>query len=116
MGHISHDDLCMMVKDGIVNGIDLDMDSKPEFCNVCIKAKVTQKPFLKKSMSNRVKAYGDKVSTDVWRPAQVESLGGKWYYNLFQNKHLQEEKVYFMCHKSESLDYYKHYKAWAKVQ
>ena len=54
------------MKEGIVEGIDLDMDSKLEFCDVCVKAKATQKPFPKKSMSDRVKAYGDKVSTDVW--------------------------------------------------
>ena len=41
MGHINHDDLCTMVKEGIVEGIDLDMDSKPEFCDVCIKVKAT---------------------------------------------------------------------------
>jgi GAG-pre-integrase domain len=116
MGHINHDDLRTMVKDGIVEGIDLDMDSKPEFCDVCVKAKATQKPFPKKSTSDRVKAYGDKVSTDVWGPAQVESLDGKRYYNLFQDKHSHKEKVYFMHHKSESLDYYKRYEAWAKVQ
>ena len=53
---------------------------------------------------------------DVWGPAQVESLGGKRYYNLFQDKHSHKEKVYFMHQKYESLDYYKHYEAWAKVQ
>ena len=74
------------------------------------------KNFLKKSTSDRVKAYGDKVSADVWRLAQVGSLGKKQYYNLFQDKHLHKEKVYFMCHKSKSLDYYKWYEAWAKVQ
>ena len=116
MGHINHDDLCTVVKDGTVEGIDLNMDSKPEFCNVCIKAKAAQKPFPKKITSDRVKAYNDKVSKNVWRPAQVESLGGKWYYDLFWDKHLHKEKVYFMHHKSESLDYYKCYKAWAKVQ
>ena len=41
MGHINHDDLCTMVKEGIVEGIDLDMESKPDFCDVCVKAKVT---------------------------------------------------------------------------
>ena len=87
MGHINHDDLRTMVKNGIVEGIDLDMDSRLEFCDVCIKAKVTRKPFPKKSTSDRVKAYGDKVSADVWGPAQVESLGGKRYYSLFQDKH-----------------------------
>jgi hypothetical protein len=41
MGYINHNDLRTMVKDGIVKGIDLDMDSKPEFYDVCVKAKAT---------------------------------------------------------------------------
>jgi Reverse transcriptase (RNA-dependent DNA polymerase)/gag-polypeptide of LTR copia-type/GAG-pre-integrase domain len=116
MGHINHDDLRKMVKEGIVEGINLDMDSKPEFCDVCVQAKATRKPFPKKSTSDRVKAYGDKVTADVWGPAQVESLGGKRYYNLFQDKHSHEERIYFMRNKSESLDYYKRHEAWVKVQ
>ena len=116
MGHINHDDLRTMVKEGIVEGIDLDMDSKPDFCDVCVKAKAARKPFPKKSTSDRVKAYGDKVTADVWGPAQVESLGGKRYYSLFQDKHSHEEKIYFMRQKSETLDYYQRYEAWAKVQ
>ena len=116
MGHINHDDLRTMVKDGIVEGIDLDMDSKPDFCEVCVKAKAARKPFPKKSTSERAKAYGDKVSADVWGPAQVESLGGKRYYSLFQDKHSHEERIYFMRQKSETLDYYRRYEAWVKVQ
>jgi len=41
MGHINHDDLHKMVLKGMVSGIELDKDSKPKFCDVCIKSKVT---------------------------------------------------------------------------
>lgn len=116
MGHINHDDLRKMVKEGIVEGIDLDMDSKPEFCDVCVRAKATRKPFPKASVSDRIKAYGDKVSADVWGPAQVESLGGKRYYTLYQDKYSHEERVYFLHQKSETIDCYRRYEAWVKVQ
>jgi hypothetical protein len=53
---------------------------------------------------------------DVWGPAEVESLGRKKYYLLFQDRKSHEEQVYFMPKKSETLYNYKQYDAWAKVQ
>ena len=64
MGHVNHDDLRRMVEKGMVTGINLDLNSKPEFCEACIKAKATCKPFLKESKTE-YKAYGDKVIADV---------------------------------------------------
>jgi len=37
---------------------------------------------------------------DVWGPAEVESLGRKKYYLLFQDRHSHEEYIYFMAKKS----------------
>ena len=62
----------------MVTGIELDFDSKPEFCEPCLKGKATRKPFPKKSQT-MYQNYGDKVVADTWGPAQVESLGRKWY-------------------------------------
>ena len=87
MGHINHDNLGMMVKDGLVEGIDLNLNSKPEFCKICIKAKAVRKSFPKKSTNADVKAYGDKVCSDLWGPAQVQSLGHKNYFQLLQDQH-----------------------------
>jgi hypothetical protein len=115
MGHINHKGLCRMVKEGMVTGIKLDFDSKPEFCEPCIKAKADQKPFLKKSDAV-YKAYGDKVIADLWGPARVESLEEKKYYFLFKLLNSQEEKVYFLQAKSDAFTHYKKYKAWALVQ
>ena len=76
MGHVNHDDLHKVVKVGMVTGIELDYNSKPEFCEACIKAKATHKPFPKKSQT-KYKNYGDKVIADTWGPSPVESLGRK---------------------------------------
>src|SRR6266540_1960002 len=116
MGHINHDDLKKMVKEGLVKGIDLNLNSTLDFCKMCVEAKATRKPFPKKSTTENVKTYGDKVMADIWGPAEVESLGRKKYYLLFQDQHSHEEHVYFMVKKSETIENYKQYEAWAKVQ
>jgi hypothetical protein len=115
MGHVNHDDLRRMVEKGMVTGINLDMSSKSDFCQSCIKAKATRKPFPKESKSE-YNAYGDKVVTDVWGPAPVKSLGGKSYYLLFVDLSSHEERVYFLKHKSEAFNDYKKYEACVNVQ
>jgi len=115
MGHINHDDLHKMVKEGMVTGINVDLDSKPEFCEACIKAKADQKPFPKKSGTVYSK-YGEKVIADLWGPVQVELLGRKKYYYLFKDLASHEEKVYFLRVKLEAFIDYKKYEAWALAQ
>jgi hypothetical protein len=115
MGHINHDDLKKMVKEGLVKGVNLDLDSTADFCKTCVEAKSVRKPFPKRS-TTEAKAYGEKVMADVWGPAEVESLGHKKYYLLFQDQHSHEEYVYFMAKKSETIENYKRYEAWVKVQ
>jgi len=41
MGHINHNDLKKMVKEGLVKGVDDDLNSMPKFCKNCIEAKAT---------------------------------------------------------------------------
>jgi len=85
MGHINHDDLKKMVKEGLVKGVDVDLNSMLEFCKTCIEAKAVRKPFPKESTNKNVKAYGDKIMADVWGPAEVESIGQKKYALFFHD-------------------------------
>jgi hypothetical protein len=104
-----------MVKAEMVTGIDVNLYSKPECCKVCVKAKAEWKLFLKKSKMAYTK-YGEKVVSDLWGPAKVESLGGKKYYFLFKDLSSREEKVYFLRAKSKAFIDYKKYEAWALTQ
>jgi len=115
MGHVNHEDLTRMVKQGMVTGVELDPNTKPEFCEDCVKGKATRKPFPKES-TTKYNAYGDKVVADTWGPAQVESLGGKKYYQIYKDIWSREEKVYFTRKKSEAYDTYRKYEMWAKIQ
>ena len=38
-GHISHKAISHVIEKGYITGINLDKDSKPEFCDACAKAK-----------------------------------------------------------------------------
>jgi hypothetical protein len=49
LGHISHTAIKHAILTGQITGIELDMDSKPDFCEPCIKAKSARLPFPKKS-------------------------------------------------------------------
>ena len=46
--HISHTTIKHAITSGQIMGIDLDINSKPEFCEPCAKAKSTHQPFPKK--------------------------------------------------------------------
>jgi transposase InsO family protein len=115
MGHINHNDLRDMVRKGLVTGIELDTNSKPEFCETCIKSKATRKPFPKASTTEYT-SYGDKIVSDVWGPAAVESLGGKKYAVTYRDLYSREERADYLRQKSETLTSYKQHEAWTKVQ
>ena len=70
---MNHEDLWHMIDGGMVTGINLDMSLKLEFCAACIKAKATHKHFPKESQT-KYKSYGDKVVSDIWGPAPVQSI------------------------------------------
>lgn len=103
-----------MVKNGHITGINLDLTSKPEYCDICVQAKAEHKPFPKES-SDEAKEYGDKCTSDVWGPARVTSLGGAKYYSTFKDKASRETQIYFQKEKGETLNSYMKYEAWAKA-
>jgi len=104
-----------MVKEGLVTGVELNSDLKPNFCKACVKAKVAWKPFPKESQM-KYSSYSDKVVADVWGPAQVKLLGEKSYFVLYQDLSSHKERVYFMVKNLESFSNHKKYEAWIKMQ
>src|SRR5271156_5209350 len=79
-GHISPTILNQISKEGIVDGLVIDQSTIPSnTCEACIQAKQAHKPFLKEA-ENRSKEPGERVMSDVWGLARIESIGKwKWY-------------------------------------
>ena len=71
------------IEKGYITGIDLEAGSKPEFCEVCAKAKAARLPFLKQSETRATK-YGERVHCHLWGLATVKSINGHhyMYYNF----------------------------------
>jgi hypothetical protein len=62
LGHVVQGAIKYAVKQGLIEGIELDSASTPEFCEACMKAKATCQPFLEET-ANRAHTYGELVHT-----------------------------------------------------
>jgi hypothetical protein len=82
LGHVAQGAIQYMVKKGLIEGIELNSASTPEFCEACTKAKATRQPFPEE-MANRARTYGELVHMDLWGPTQTESIAGHLYYISF---------------------------------
>ena len=54
-----------MVKNGAVEGVELDLSSTSTFCDACMQGKAHRRAFPKRSERTYTK-YGEKVVTDLW--------------------------------------------------
>ena len=70
LGHIAPSAIKYAIAKGHTTSIQLDSESKPEFCEACAKAKAARQPFPKESKTCMTK-YGEHVHWDLWGPASV---------------------------------------------
>ncbi|KAF7367236.1 Retrovirus-related Pol polyprotein from transposon TNT 1-94 [Mycena sanguinolenta] len=116
MGHVNHDDLLAAVKAGTITGVNLDLESKPQWCATCIQAKAARQPIPKKAKEPRPTEYGGKVVTDLKGKISVPSIRGAQYAMNFIDLSTHEERPYFLKKKSEAFENYLKYEAWVKLQ
>ena len=96
LGHITPLAIKYAIAKGHITGIQLDPESKPEFCEVCAKAKAAWQPFPKES-ETRVTKYGERVHWDLWGPASVQSLSGNSYVAARIDDATRETVLYFQA-------------------
>ena len=68
MGHMSFSSTRIMVSNGMVEGIEIASQPDNNFCNMCVKAKITHVPSPAESNTHATK-YGEWIHTDVWGSA-----------------------------------------------
>jgi hypothetical protein len=111
--------LCSAIEHTIVNdlitGIDLDISSKPEFCEAFAKAKSARQPFPKES-DTRAEKFGECVHWDLWGPASVKSISGNQYVAAQIDDATRQTKLYSQVKKSQMFDSYKKDKAYIETQ
>ena len=115
LGHISHSSIKNAISKGYIIGIELDNDSKPEFCKACAKVKSAQQPFPKESHTRSTK-YRERVHWDLWGLASVKSLNGHHYVAACIDDATRKTKLYFQSKKSETIKSYKLDEAYIETQ
>jgi hypothetical protein len=98
-----------------LNGIDVDITSKPNFCKACVKAKSACQPFPKKS-DTRAEKFGEQVHWDLWGPASVKSMNGHYYMAAQIDDATRQTKLYFQDKKSQTFNLYKKDEAYIETQ
>ena len=94
-----------MITQNPIASVEVNSLSEPKFCKVCVQGKASCLLFLKESQTIFAK-YGEKVVTDLWSSAQVQSLRGHSYYYLHHDMYTAEECVTFLKKKSEVFKLY----------
>ena len=115
LGHLAYGAVTHAISKVYITGIDLDTNSKLEFCDACAKVKVARQPFLKESKTRATK-YGKHVHWDLWGPATMKSLNGNLYVAARINDATRETKLYFQTKKSQMVDSYKLDEAYIQTQ
>jgi len=112
---ISHTAIKLTVTQGLITSIQLNLTSKPEFCEPCAKAKLAWQPFPKESKTQAMK-YSEWVHWDLWGPATVKSLNGNFYIAACINDATWETVLYFQAKKSKIFESYKRDEAFIETQ
>ena len=94
LGHLAYGAVSHAVSKGFITGIELETNSKLEFCDACAKAKSVRQPFPKESKTRATK-YGECDHWDLWGPTTVKSLNGNFYVAAHINDATRETKLYF---------------------
>ena len=115
LGHITPSAIKYMIAKGHITSIQLDPESKPEFCKVCAKAKAAWQPFPKELETCATK-YGECIHWDLWELASVQSLSGNLYMAVCIDNATCKTMLYFQVKKSQTIDSYEHDEVLIEMQ
>ena len=114
LGHLNFNDVKMLGKGGMVNGLLLDTSEVVEgVCEGCIVGKQTRYSFPKKSNRTSTKAL-QLLHSDICGPMKVKSIGGSVYFMTIIDDFSRYVFVYLLKHKSEALKTFQEFKIWAE--
>ena len=115
LGHVAASSIRALVRTQAIQGISLIDDGQPIYCESCEYAKMTRKNIKKEREALPAKAFGEEVHSDLWTSPQ-QSLGGRKYYITFTDEYSRFTVTRLLKAKSEALQAYKDFTAWALTQ
>ena len=116
LGHVGHAAARILVEKGLVQGVELDPESQPSFCESCEWGKGHRKAIQRVREDERAAMVGEEIHSDVWGPAPVETINRKEYFVSFTDDYSRYTVIYLMAKKSEVFEHYLAFEAWLKTQ
>jgi hypothetical protein len=105
-----------VVKDGAIEGIEINESSNLKSCDSCEYAKAICKAICKVWEVLCTTRFGDEIHMDLWGPSPVQSPGGMEYYASFTDDNTRYTCLYLLRRKDETFEAYKSFEAWAETQ
>ena len=114
MGHISTDAATKLVKDYLVDRIELNesQDTPKKMCKSCLYSRITRKLISKTLEIEASGKTGDEIYTDVWGPALIETPQHNRYYIIFTDKAIHYSVTFLMHKKSKTLESFQALDTW----
>nr|GAT43053.1 polyprotein [Mycena chlorophos] len=118
MGHLPIDAAKKLVKNQLVEGIELD-ESKPTSsgtCPSCLHGRMTRTPMSKAAERDADGKLGDQVHSDVWGPSSVQTPQHKRYYVTFTDDASRYTVAMLLATKDQTFEAFKELDArWHKL-
>ena len=111
-GHLNASDMKRLPQ--MTSGAIISKTMRMNDCDACLKSKAHQLPYPSQAQS-RADHPGELIHTDVCGPFPP-SRGGFRYFISFIDDCTRLAMVYFIKKKSEAIDMFLHYQAWAEKQ
>jgi hypothetical protein len=113
--HLNFNDVKEMHQRGKVTGMIIHSNTKPDpICESCIFGKQHRHPIPK--TANRKSSVLALIHTDLKGPLPVETAEGHKYWQTFVDDRSRWLTVAFLRHKSQALQSFKQFKAYAENQ
>ena len=111
MAHVHTDGIRDMVRNGVIEGVNLDLKKNLVRCEGCVYGKSTRAPIPQQGGA-RANDVLDLVHTDVCGPFPVPSIGGSRYFVSFVDDHCRYAWIFPIKAKS---DVYTTFKRWVTM-
>ena len=111
LGHINPNMIQRLIKDGLLE--PLDLESLP-ICESCLEGKMTKRPFNAKGY--RANDVLELIHTDACGPMNFQARGGYEYFITFTDDYSRYGYVYLMRRKSEAFEKFKEFRAESEKQ
>ena len=115
LGHLNMPAVIQLLKHPLVADPPMELNTNADdcTCEACVMGKQTRTP-LPAAAQTRATRPLELVHVDLWGPARIQSLGGPTYFILIVDDYSRYTWIKLLNLKSEALDAFKEYVAWAE--